>query len=179
MYIGYNDSLQDVFLQSQRGFVSNIKCAACASRRRRGKLVLKVRRDFKTCLSDRQELSSKWCGQCRQNAHQPQAYVAIISDINRLTRHRASTSMYSLAFRVRAIATQPVHRLQIRPIVHNQGASLPLLQVTSGSLQQCGYAAADRQTDTDTQTDTQFTQTRVTTIHFASSTSHAKCNELI
>jgi len=27
--------------------------------------------------------------------------------------------MYSLAFRVRAIATQPVHRLQIRPIVHN------------------------------------------------------------
>jgi len=27
--------------------------------------------------------------------------------------------MYSLTFRVRAIATQPVHRLLIRPIVHN------------------------------------------------------------
>jgi len=37
------------------------------------------------------------------------------------TTHRASTSMYWLTFRVRvvAIATQPVHRLQIRPIVHN------------------------------------------------------------
>jgi len=31
-------------------------------------------------------------------------------------------------------------------------------------------------TDTDTQTDT---QTRVTTIHFASSTTHAKCNEIL
>jgi len=35
------------------------------------------------------------------------------------TRHRASTSMYSLIFRVVAIAMQPVHRLQIRPILHN------------------------------------------------------------
>ena len=37
------------------------------------------------------------------------------------TRHRASTSTYSLTFRVRvvAIATQPVDRLQIRQIVHN------------------------------------------------------------
>jgi len=37
------------------------------------------------------------------------------------TRHRASTSMYSLTFlrsRYVAIATQPVPRLQIRPIVH-------------------------------------------------------------
>jgi len=37
------------------------------------------------------------------------------------TRHRASASMYSLTFRVGvcSIATQPVHQLQIRPIVHN------------------------------------------------------------
>ena len=34
-----------------------------------------------------------------------------------------------------AIVTQPVHRLQIRPIVHNQGTSQPLPQVTSGSMQ--------------------------------------------
>jgi len=51
------------------------------------------------------------------------------------TRHRASTSMYSLTFRVRRyavmctncqyarcrvfIATKSVHRLQIRAVVHN------------------------------------------------------------
>ena len=34
-----------------------------------------------------------------------------------------------------AIATQPVHRLQIRPIQHNQGHPLPLPQVTSASVQ--------------------------------------------
>ena len=55
-----------------------------------------------------------------------------------ITRHRASTSMYSLTFRVRhcrryavmcidcqyarryvVIATNPVHRSQVRPLVHN------------------------------------------------------------
>jgi len=109
------------------------------------------------------------------------------------TRHRASTSMYSLTFCVRvitppqyggngtaslqitssthqarrfyrwwgeplpaclvhavglavdrwalprissvAIAMQPVHRLQVRPIVHNWEHPLPLPQVTSGSVQ--------------------------------------------
>jgi len=34
-----------------------------------------------------------------------------------------------------AIATQPLHRLQIRPIVHNWGHPLLLPQVTSGSVQ--------------------------------------------
>jgi len=54
-----------------------------------------------------------------------------------ITRHRATTSMYSLTFRVRryvvmctdchyarryvVIATKPVHRSRIRPIVHNSG----------------------------------------------------------
>jgi len=33
------------------------------------------------------------------------------------------------------IATKPVHRLQIRPTVHNWRAPLPFLQVTSGSVQ--------------------------------------------
>ena len=69
-----------------------------------------------------------------------------------------------------AIATQPVHRLQIRPIVHNQGESPPFPQVTSGFVQQCRHAAADRHTDT-------HTETRMTTKHFASSTTHAKCNK--
>jgi len=30
------------------------------------------------------------------------------------------------------IATKPVHRLQIRPTMHNYTAPLPFLQVTSG-----------------------------------------------
>jgi len=34
-----------------------------------------------------------------------------------------------------AIATQSVHRLQIRPTVHSCGHPLPLRQVTSGSVQ--------------------------------------------
>jgi len=45
-------------------------------------------------------------------------------------------------------------------------------------VQYCRHAAADRQTDrqTDRHTDT---QTRVTTIHFSWSSTHAKCNELL
>jgi len=37
-----------------------------------------------------------------------------------------------------------------------------------------GRGQTDRQTDTQTDT-----QTRVTTIHFASSTTHAKCNKML
>ena len=146
-----------------------------------------------------------------------------------ITRHRASTSMYSLTFRVRvttppqygqngtahaagasmlslargvfanirsvwhcvrravglhadyrwalprissvAIATQPVHRLQIRPVVHNQGASPttpPSYIRVRVIVQACGRGQTYRQTNTET---------RVSTIHFASSTTHAKCNK--
>jgi len=70
-----------------------------------------------------------------------------------------------------AIATQPVHRLQIRPPVHNWKASLttiPSFIRVRSVVWACGCG------QTDTHTDTQ-TQTRVTTIHFASSTTHAKC----
>jgi len=59
-----------------------------------------------------------------------------------------------------ATATQPVHRLQIRPVVHH---SLSYIRVRA-----IVWACGRGQTDT---------QTRVTTIHFASSTTHAKCNE--
>jgi len=57
-----------------------------------------------------------------------------------LTRHRASTSKYSLTFRVRvvAIATQPVHRLQIRPIVHSYGHSLSLPKLHPGPCNSVG-----------------------------------------
>jgi len=45
-----------------------------------------------------------------------------------LTRHRASTSTrWHFAFRYVAIATQPLHWLQIRPIVHNEGAPPTIL----------------------------------------------------
>jgi len=38
-------------------------------------------------------------------------------------------------------------------------------------VQYCGHAATDRQTDI-------HTQTRVTTIHFTSSTNHVECNHI-
>jgi len=79
---------------------------------------------------------------------------------------------HSLTFRVRryvVVTTKPVHRLQIRPIVHNHS---PKLYVGV-----CSSVSMRRQTDTqtDTYTETQ-TQTCVTNMHFAFSTTHAKCN---
>jgi len=65
-----------------------------------------------------------------------------------------------------AIATQPVHRLQIRPIAHNYGAS-PTTPPSYIRVRAIVRACGRGQT---------HTQTRVTTIHFASSTTHAKCN---
>jgi len=56
------------------------------------------------------------------------------------------------------IATKPVHRLHIRPTVHRGTPFIP------GPCSSVGYS--EGQTDT---------KTRVTTIHFASSTTHAKC----
>ena len=81
---------------------------------------------------------------------------------------------HSLTFRMRryvVIATKSVHRLQIRQIVHNQRApSIPFPQVTSGYVRQCWHAARYRCRDSHTDT-----QTAVTAIHFASSTTNAKC----
>jgi len=51
------------------------------------------------------------------------------------------------------IAMKPVHRLQIRPTVHNYRVPPTTPQVTCGSVQWCGNAARDRQTDTHTHTD--------------------------
>jgi len=60
------------------------------------------------------------------------------------------------------IATKPVHRLQIRPIVHNYRAppSIPPSYIrVRAAVWECGEGQTDRHTDI---------QTAVATIHFAS-----------
>jgi len=54
-----------------------------------------------------------------------------------------------MTFRVRryvVIAMEPVHQLQICPMLHNYKHPLPLPQVTSRSMQLCGNVAWDRPT---------------------------------
>jgi len=63
------------------------------------------------------------------------------------------------------MATQPVRRLQIRPIVHNWGA-FPTIPPSYIRVRAIAWGYDRGQKDT---------QTRVTTIHFASSTTHEKC----
>ena len=81
-----------------------------------------------------------------------------------------------------AIATQPVHRLQIRPIVHCTTRGIPY---HSPNLHPgpCNSVSMRPRTDTHTHTHTHThtdrqtdKQTRVNTIHFSLSTTHAKCN---
>jgi len=98
------------------------------------------------------------------------------------TRHRASTSTYSLTSRVRRYAVNAchVHRLPIRAALccHSNETRAPIAnppnsaqlgvpptipKVTSRSVQKCGHAASDRYTDR---------QMSVTTVH---STTHVKC----
>jgi len=84
------------------------------------------------------------------------------------------TQACNLGSRYVVIATQPVPRLQIRPIVHNAQLGGSLYHAPSYiRVRAVLWAYGREQTDTKTDTDT---QTRVTTIHFASSTTHAKCN---
>jgi len=70
-----------------------------------------------------------------------------------------------------AIATQPVHRLQIRP----NSAQLAGIPYHSAKLHPGPCSSVGMRPRTDRQTDT---QTRVITIHFSWSTTHAKCNNL-
>jgi len=77
--------------------------------------------------------------------------------------------------RVRVMLSQqhnPCPDCKSAQLCTTRGQPLLCPQVTSGSVQWCPRTAADRQTDRQTDT-----QTRVTTIHFASSTTHAKCND--
>ena len=73
-----------------------------------------------------------------------------------------------------AIATQPVHRLQIRQIVHNWGHPLPFPKLHSGP---CSMDMRPR-TDTDRHTHT-HTHRRVTTVHYfrVVYATHAKCKQ--
>ena len=73
-------------------------------------------------------------------------------------------------------ATNNTHNWQRNPCTDCKSAELCTTRgipyhsakLHPGPCNKCGHAATDRQTDT---------RTRVTTIHFASSTTHAKCNK--
>jgi len=83
------------------------------------------------------------------------------------TRHRSSTSMYSLTFCVRFLLPE---RHQWKPAVQTAAVMLTTPPSAAGRRP---AARADPDRHTHRHTDT---HTRVTTIHFASSTTHAKCN---
>ena len=66
------------------------------------------------------------------------------------TRHRASTSVCSLTFRVRVMLPQqrnPGADCKSAQQCTTRGHPLPLPQVAYGSVQQCGHAAADGRTE--------------------------------
>jgi len=70
------------------------------------------------------------------------------------------------------IETKPVHRLQICPTLHNYRAPTT---IPPSYIRVCAVMWECGEGQTDTQTDTQI-QARITNIHFASSTTHTKCN---
>ena len=74
-----------------------------------------------------------------------------------------------------AIATQPVQRLQIRPTAGIPYQSSKLYPGPWNSVRMRRRIVRQTQTNTHTHTHT-HTQTRVTTIRFALSATHAKCN---
>jgi len=90
-------------------------------------------------------------------------------------RHRASRSMYSLTFRVRVMLSYS--NATRAPIANPpDSAQLGGIPYHSPKLHPgpCNSAGMRPRTDTDTRA---RARTRVTTIHFASSTTHAKCND--
>ena len=92
------------------------------------------------------------------------------------TRHRASTSMYSLTFHVRVMLPEQRNRAPIaNPPNSAQLGGIPCHspKLHLGSCNSVGmWPRTDRQTQTHT-----HTQTRTTKIHFVSFTTHAKCND--
>jgi len=118
-----------------------------------------------------------------------------VGKIRRVIRTKSKQAYSEYKHVLAGISRSPlcwhVHRLPIRAALccHSDntrlanpsnsaqlGAPLPFPQVTSGPVQHCGRAAADRHRHTGRQTDRQI---RVTNIHFASSTTHAQCNQLV
>jgi len=74
------------------------------------------------------------------------------------------------------IATKPVHRFQICPIVHSQRAP-PTIPPSYSRVRAVVWECSEGQhTHTHTHTHTN-TQTVVANIHFTSATPHAKCNQ--
>jgi len=76
-----------------------------------------------------------------------------------LTRHRTSTN-HSLTFRVRryvVIATKCVHRLQIRPIVHNNPTIFPNYIRVRTLVRECGEGQTYRRTHKHTDVRDQYT----------------------
>ena len=84
-----------------------------------------------------------------------------------------SVYVYKLTYVYVVIATKPVpvHRLQIRPILHNCGTPYYSPKLHLGP---CSSVWMRRGTDSHTDT-----QTAVANIHFASAIPHAKCNDWV
>ena len=96
----------------------------------------------------RGEMNGGWEGK-KRNSEGLDAHSVWAGLTPLITRHGASTSMYSLTFRVRvvAIATQPVNQLEIRRIVHNWGHPLPLPKLHPGPCNSVGVRPrTDKQT---------------------------------
>ena len=88
---------------------------------------------------------------CPNSTEDPKAQEikqSIINAYNSKTTHRASTSTSDTSrSSCVVIATKPVHRLQVRPIVHNQRAPHTIPEITSGSYSSVGMRrGTDRQT---------------------------------
>ena len=103
-------------------------------------------------LHQKNTIVARWQGRHDQDNHAHER-VQALADISRslLCRHSNET---------RAPIANPPNSAQL-------GGTLTNPQVTSGSVQYCGNAARNRQTDR---------QTSVTDTHFASATPHAKGN---
>ena len=98
---------------------------------------------------------SKTAKQTQAVTMNPRTTTTYKLDIERLSEYKHTIANIS-RLRYDAIATRPVHRLQIRPIVHNYtGHPLLLPQVTSGPCNSVGMQPlTDRQTHRHTHTDT-------------------------
>ena len=110
-------------------------------------------------------------------------FIIILTETTQ-TRHRASTSIYSLTFRVRRYAVMCTacryarrycHINETRTPIANPPISAQLEGIPTIPPSYIRVRAVVWECVAYRQTET-HTQTRVTTIHFASSTTHAKCN---
>ena len=95
--------------------------------------------------------------------------VQALADIRNRRYTHLECIRLKLTYAYVVIATNPVHQLQIRPILHNQKAPLPFPKLHPGLCSSVGMRRG-----TDWQTDT---HTAVTNIHFTWAKPHAKRNK--